>query len=62
MKILVYILAIFLLSESADALEVHFYPGKALYLNDANTSYGTYDVVAHLILVKNDSNEKVILE
>jgi hypothetical protein len=62
MKTFVYILAILLLSESADALEVYFYPGKALYLNDANTKYGTYDVVAHLILVKNNSNEKVVLE
>ncbi len=62
MKPLLYILAILLLTHSVDALEVRFYPEKSLYLNDANPRYGTYDVVAHLILVKNDSKEKVVLE
>ncbi len=62
MKTLIYIFAILLFSCAADALEVRFYPGKALYLNDANPRYGTYDVVAHLILVRNDSKENVILE
>jgi murein DD-endopeptidase MepM/ murein hydrolase activator NlpD len=46
---------------NARALELKFYPGDQLFLNAAEPNRGTYDVIAHLLVVKNDSAEKITL-
>lgn len=62
LKVIFVLFSALLFSMTANALEVKFYPPKHLYLNAANPGRGTYDVIAHLISVKNDSNEKITLE
>ncbi len=46
----------------AYALEIKFGSGKQMYLNHANPQRGTYDIVAHMVLIKNDSNERITLQ
>ena len=51
----------FLLAGSAYAMQVQFHPATQLYLHEANPQTGTYDVVAHLVLIRNDAAEKMTL-
>jgi murein DD-endopeptidase MepM/ murein hydrolase activator NlpD len=60
-KILMGIFVLFL-GFSVDALEVKLHPSGQLYLNPANPETNVSDLVAHLVIVKNDSSEKVTLE
>jgi murein DD-endopeptidase MepM/ murein hydrolase activator NlpD len=46
----------------ANALQVSFYPGDQVFLNDANARRNTHDLIAHLLVVKNDSNETITLK
>src|ERR1041385_6661027 len=60
--ILPVVLCLFFFTQSGNALEVRFYPQNPLYVNQANAQHRTYDVVAHMVLIKNDSNERVVIE
>ncbi len=62
MKKLLYLLMYVLFVSKAHALEARFHPGKHLYLNEANREHNTYDLIAHLVVIKNDSMEPVKLE
>ncbi len=58
------VLGIFILffSYGVDALEMKLHPGGPLYLNQTNPEQGVSDLVAHLVIVKNDSNQKITFE
>jgi Peptidase family M23 len=52
----------FFITYSLFALDVRFYPEKPLYLNIANGQKQAYDVIAHMVIIKNDSKEKCLIE
>lgn len=60
-KILLGIFVLFF-SYGVDALEMKLHPGGPLYLYQSNPNQGISDLVAHLVIVRNDSNEKVTFE
>lgn len=60
-NILLGIFVLFLI-HPVNALEVKLHPGGPLYLHQANAEQNVSDLVAHLVIVKNDSNEKVTFE
>src|SRR5215510_12603197 len=60
-KILLGIFVLFF-NYSVDALEVKLHPGGPLYLNLANPDQGVSDLVAHLVVVRNDSGQKIKFE
>ncbi len=51
----------FIFVNGVSALELKFYPSDQLFLNEAEARRQTYDVIAHLLVVKNDSNEPITL-
>jgi murein DD-endopeptidase MepM/ murein hydrolase activator NlpD len=60
-RILLAICVAFISTSGASALELKFYPGDRLFLNVAEPNRGTYDVISHLLVVKNDTGEKITL-
>ncbi len=60
-RILIATCVALIFSNSAWGLELKFYPGDRLFLNEAEPSRGTYDVIAHLLVIKNDSSEAITL-
>lgn len=61
-KWIVLFLSLLTIAGTANALEVQFYPSDRLFLNEAEGRRGTYDVIAHLLIIKNDSMEPITLE
>lgn len=62
MKKIVLGIFVFFFSYCIDALEMKLHPGGSLYLNQVSPDQGVSDLIAYLVIVKNDSNQKVTFE
>jgi murein DD-endopeptidase MepM/ murein hydrolase activator NlpD len=60
-RVQIAIFVAFIFTNNAWALELKFHPSDQLFLNEAEARRSTYDLIAHLLVVKNDSNEPITL-
>ncbi|HSE43074.1 MAG TPA: M23 family metallopeptidase [Acidobacteriota bacterium] len=60
-KITCAVLFVLAICQSGWALQLQFYPADRLFLNDAEARRNTYDVIAHLLVISNDSDEEITL-